>query len=75
MSDLVGDVWKFTDNPINFEGRDVTGDSAPPVLVGAGYSVGSSIAPGSTQRLRVGDKFLVVNRICFIEITHLITKC
>jgi len=59
MSDFVGDIWKFADNPINFEGRDVTGDSAPPVLVGAGYSVGSSIAQGSSQRLRIGDKFLV----------------
>jgi len=59
MSDFIGDIWKFADNPINFEGRDVTGDSAPPVLVGAGYSVGSSIAPGSTQRLRIGDKFPV----------------
>jgi len=59
MSDFVGDIWKFADNPINFEGRDVIGDSAPPVLVGAGYSVGSSIAQGSSQRLRIGDKFLV----------------
>lgn len=59
MSSFVGDIWKFADNPINFEGRDATGDSAPPVLVGAGYSVNSSIAPGSTQRLRVGDKFPV----------------
>jgi len=59
MSSFVGDIWKFSDNPINFEGRDTTGDSAPPVLVGAGYSVSSSIAPGSTQRLRVGDKFPV----------------
>lgn len=59
MSSFVGDIWKFSDNPINFEGRDGTGDSAPPVLVGAGYSVNSSLAPGSTQRLRVGDKFPV----------------
>ena len=59
MSSFVGDIWKFADNPINFEGRDATGDSAPPVLVGAGYSVNSSLAPGSTQRLRVGDKFPV----------------
>jgi hypothetical protein len=59
VSDLQGDIWKFINNPINVGGKDSTGDSAPPILVGAGYSSSSPNSPGSVQTLGIGTKFPV----------------
>lgn len=62
MPETIGDIWKFANNPIDYEG---SGSTAPPILVGSGsgFSTSSPGAPGMITLLKTigmgGSKFPV----------------
>lgn len=67
MPETTGDIWKFTDNPIDYEG---SGNTAPPILIGSGFSTSAPGSPGLIKSIGVGGSKFPVDVVNGFYWTH-----